>query len=272
MRFREIIQEAASFDVESVMSELISEMQQYELTNPEDWVDLYNDEQPDKPLNDEDRPWESPSFKLWLRAHILGVFHSLHSNKPIQAWRAIVANSDWTPENSGQHIGRHWSYTKDKAVPYDALRDGTLFVVEAMIPPTSVDWEEMVLHHLTRDADEDEVTIYHGAPVQIVNIESEPYGTGEDAVEEVRSRQIVVQDPKWGKSYRHVGVDLGSGPLHRDAPLVTALRAQWPDHPALAKFDREVAAEERARKRSEAAKKAAATRKARAQTLAPTTA
>jgi hypothetical protein len=166
---------ASGFNADWVLDELIQEMRQAEIVHSEEYVDQYNDALSDGLIEGPeldaymDEPWSVPEFKQFLRRCVVKKYEELYTTTPIRAWRAIVAFSDWKPSDD-RHIGIHWTMTRTLAIPYDADEGDHTFVIEAMIPPTSIHWEATVLHHMTRDVEEDEITLEPNAPVHIVAV------------------------------------------------------------------------------------------------------
>lgn len=163
-----------SFNLRGVYDDLIYEMNQGIIVRTEDYIEKFNSEIEDyggEEMDDiEEEPWRDPRFRQFLKDTIMAELNYLRTGKPIRAWRAIVANADWTPETAGRHIGRHWTNNKRLAIPYDHNEGTHLYVIEAILPDSSIDWTETVSHHLTRDDEEDEITIEDNAPVQIVKV------------------------------------------------------------------------------------------------------
>jgi hypothetical protein len=181
MRWLELCESASagqpvSFNLKHVVDELINEMAHGELAHTDDYIIDFNDmveagEIVGEPIDeDEERPWRFPQFMGFLQAKAVAIFNSLHVGQSIRAWRAIVADENWTPETAGRHIGLHWTYNKKLAIPYDYDEGTHVYVIEAIIPDSSIDWTDTVIHHMTRDVDEQEITILDGAPVQIVKV------------------------------------------------------------------------------------------------------
>ena len=176
----------ATFDIGSVIDTVVDEIERGEIASAEDYIDDYVEHRLETtgrrpPSRVERDPFSSEKFRAWLPGEVerrareaLDRLLSCVSDGRIRAWRAVVADENWEPGRD-RHIGLHWTFTESKAEPYDA-EDGThVHVVEAVIPETSIDWTETVIHHLTRDIDEDEITILNNAPVDVVNVVSDLY-------------------------------------------------------------------------------------------------
>jgi hypothetical protein len=170
------------FDAEAVADEVLSEIRQGVVTSDDEYVENFEDNYDGSlPSNFSFNPMAFAPYRQWLNTYLTteavewyNSLHSMVSGGVVKCWRAIVAPDDWQPNQ--RHLGTSWTYTKKKAIPYDYRDDTHLYVIEADIPEQSIDWETTVLHHMTCDQDEDEITIFDETPVNVVKITKRPFG------------------------------------------------------------------------------------------------
>jgi hypothetical protein len=90
----------------------------------------------------------------------------------IQAWREITAGENWTPV--GRHPGIYWSWDKHAAEAHWGGHDHeghgpVTWVMEALIPTTSIDWPTTLSQNANPDYEEErEIRILSSAPVEMI--------------------------------------------------------------------------------------------------------
>jgi hypothetical protein len=122
---------------------------------------------------------EDPAFVAWLKEQVTDkaegiaelILESLQ-NDELLLWRAVVAPADWNPHTS--HIGCAWSFDQEKAQPIFGNEGAgdQVFVIEARVPLSSIDWDSTLSANLSEEFgdEEDEVTLLEDGPYRIEQV------------------------------------------------------------------------------------------------------
>ena len=116
-------------------------------------------------------------FVTWLRKRVCDEARQIGkeiasaiTGNYIRCWRAMTAPPNWQP-TPDMDFGDHWSYTRDQAIAHFGDESQPCWIIEALIPLSSVDWRDTLRLNLSREfGDENEIRKIEGSPVKIVKI------------------------------------------------------------------------------------------------------
>lgn len=88
---------------------------------------------------------------------------------PITLYRAVVLND--ISELRTEHVGSSWTWDEDMAVPYSGPLHGTTFILKAVCPEPSIDWDTTLEMGLC--GSEMEIKVAYGKPLTLVGYRRE---------------------------------------------------------------------------------------------------